>query len=150
MEIIEYDPKYRQAFIDFNSKWITDNFGHLEDGDVYSFKHIEDDIARGAMIYFAVEDGEALAACMAKPMEGTTWEICKMGSHPEKPHKGCGRAVFEASVNWAASHGAKRLFIISNSRLKPALRIYEEFGFKEIKLDDYGYDRGDIAFEKLL
>ena len=28
--------------------------------------------------------------------------------------------------------------------------IYEKHGFKEIKLDDYEYERGDIAFEKIL
>ena len=47
-------------------------------------------------------------------------------------------------------HGAGRLFIISNSKLAPALHIYEKFGFKEIKLDDYEYERGDIAFKKIL
>lgn len=31
-----------------------------------------------------------------------------------------------------------------------ALRIYEKSGFKKIKLDDYEYERGVIAFEKIL
>ena len=48
---------------------------------------------------------------------------------------------------WALEHGAKRLFILSNSRLKPALHIYRKYGFKEIKLENYEYVRGDIAFE---
>lgn len=48
---------------------------------------------------------------------------------------------------WALDHGAKRLFILSNSKLKPALHIYRKYGFKEIKLDNYEYVRGDIAFE---
>ena len=60
------------------------------------------------------------------------------------------RFVFEAAMKWAADHGAGRLFIISNSKLAPALHIYEKFGFQEIKLDDYEYERGDIAFEKIL
>jgi ribosomal protein S18 acetylase RimI-like enzyme len=55
--------------------------------------------------------------------------------------------VFKASMEWALEKGATRLFIISNSKLKPALHIYEKYGFKEIKLDDYEYARGDIAFE---
>ena len=50
-------------------------------------------------------------------------------------------------MKWALSHGAERLFIISNSKLKPALHIYEKYGFKEIKLENYEYIRGDIAFE---
>lgn len=33
------------------------------------------------MIFFAVENDIALATCMAMPMEGTAWEICKLGSN---------------------------------------------------------------------
>lgn len=44
----------------------------------------------------------------------------------------------------------KELFIISNSKLKPALHIYQKYGFIEIKLDDYEYERGDIALIKKL
>lgn len=77
----------------------------------------------------------------------TTWEICKLSSNKNLPHKGAGSAVFEAAMKRALNHGAQRLFILSNSKLKPALHIYRKYGFKEIKLEDYEYIRGDIAFE---
>lgn len=150
MDIIEYDARYKEDFIRFNKAWIIDNFGFLEKEDLETFEKIEEELAEGAMIYFAVEDGNALATCMTKPMDGGTWEICKLASNKETAHAGCGSAVFGAAMDWAESHGAKRLFIISNSKLKPALHIYDKFGFKEIKLDDYEYERGDIAFEKIL
>ena len=150
MEVIQYDSKYKEAFIKFNTDWITDNFGFLEKEDLETFENIEGELEGGAMIFFAAEGGEPLACCMAKPMDGSTWEICKLASDKTKEHKGCGSAVFSAALNWAESHGAKRLFIISNSSLKNAIHIYEKFGFKEIKLDDYEYVRGDIAFEKWL
>ena len=116
MKLIEYDRRYRQDFIDFNTAWIEDNFGHLEPEDYDTFEHIEDEIKEGAMIYFAIdEDGTALATCMAKPMEGNTWELCKLGSNKERKHSGSGSMVFEAAMNWAINHGAGRLFLISNS-----------------------------------
>ena len=92
----------------------------------------------------------ACGTCMVKPMEADTWEICKLGSNKNANHKGCGSAVFEAAMKWAEDHGAKRLCIISNSKLKAALHIYHKYGFQEIKLGDYEYVRGDIAFEKIL
>ena len=58
--------------------------------------------------------------------------------------------VFEAAMNWAIQHGAGSLFLISNSKLSPALHIYEKYGFTEVKLDDYEYERCDIAFEKII
>ena len=147
MKVIPFEEKYRQDFIDFNTDWIISNFGFLEEHDKETFEKIDDEIRSGAMIFFAVENDVALATCMAVPMQDATWEICKLGSNKNVPHKGAGGAVFEAAMKWALSHGAERLFILSNSKLKPALHIYEKYGFKEIKLENYEYIRGDIAFE---
>lgn len=98
MKIIEYEPKYKDAFIQFNTDWIVDNFGFLEKEDLDTFKTINQELERGAMIYFAVEDDIPLATCMTKPMDRDTWEICKLGSNKHKAHKGYGSAVFNASV----------------------------------------------------
>lgn len=147
MKVIPFEERYRKDFIEFNKDWIISNFGFLEEHDIETFEKIDEAMEAGAMIFFAIENDIALATCMAMPMEGTTWEICKLGSNKNVPHKGAGSAVFEASMKWALKHGAKRLFILSNSKLKPALHIYEKYGFKEIKLEDYEYTRGDIAFE---
>ena len=124
MKVITFEEKYRQDFIDFNTQWIVSNFGFLEEHDKETFEKIDEEIKAGAMIFFAVENDVALATCMAMPMQGTTWELCKLGSNKNV-----------------------RLFILSNSKLKPALHIYEKYGFQEIELEDYEYARGDIAFE---
>lgn len=150
MEIITYDPKYKEEFIKYNTDWIVDNFGFLEKEDKEAFENIEQDIDDGAMIYFAVEAGVVLATCMAKRLQEQTWEICKLASNKHQNHKGCGSAVFQSAMQWAIDHGASRLFIISNSKLKPAMHIYRKFGFQEIPLDSYGYVRGNIAFEKII
>ena len=147
MRVIAFEEKYRQDFIDFNTDWIVSEFGFLEEHDREAFEMIDEELRAGAMIFFAVEDDIALATCMARPMEGSTWEICKLGSNKNVSHKGAGSAVFEASMRWALQHGADRLFILSNSKLAPALHIYRKYGFREIKLKDYEYVRGDIAFE---
>lgn len=78
MKVVPFEEKYRQDFIDFNTDWIVSNFGFLEDHDKETFEKIDDELKAGAMIFFAVEGEETLATCMAMPMEGTTWEICKL------------------------------------------------------------------------
>lgn len=150
MRIIEYDWRYKNSFIQFNTDWIVDNFGCLEKEDIETFEKIDEELKNGAMIYFAMEDDVPLATCMVKPMNGETWEICKLASNKRREHKGCGSAVFESAMQWAINHGAKKLFLLSNRKLKPAIHIYEKYGFKEIKLNDYEYVRGDIAFERII
>ena len=150
MHIIEYDPKYKQAFIDFNTAWIVEGWGALEEADLEIFDHIEDLLEKGAMIFFAVRDEVPLATIMVMPLEDGTWELCKLASNKDVPHPGAGTAAFRAASDWAVAHGAKRLFLLSNSHLKPALSIYHKLGFTEIPLDDYEFSRGDIAFEKII
>lgn len=62
------------------------------------------------MIFFAVQDGHALACCMAKPMQDDCWELCKLASDKNRPHKGCDSAVFAAAEKWTVEHGAKSSF----------------------------------------
>ncbi len=150
MEIIKFKERYRKDFIDFNTDWIVSNFGFLEKEDLETFDNIDEIIENKGMVFFAVEGEVPLAACMAHPLENDTWEICKLCSNKNHPHKGAGSAVFEACMEWAKAHGAKKLFLISNSKLKPALHIYEKFGFREVKLKDCSYIRGDIAFEYVI
>ncbi len=147
MKVVKYEEKYRQAFIDLNTDWIVKLFGALEKEDEETFEHLDEILAGGAMIFFAVEDEKVLAVCMVRPFGGGEWEMCKMGASGQYTGTGAGSAVFEACKNYALEHGAKRLFLLSNDKLKPALHIYEKFGFREVKLGDYEYERGNIAFE---
>lgn len=68
MNVIPFEEKYRQDFIDFNTEWILSNFGFLEEHDKETFERIDDEMKLGAMIFFAVENDVALATCMAMPM----------------------------------------------------------------------------------
>ncbi|MDE7478546.1 MAG: hypothetical protein K2M91_11455 [Lachnospiraceae bacterium] len=81
MEVVKFQEKYRQAFIDFNTDWIVSNFGFLEEHDKETFEKIDEELNNGAMIFFVVENEIPLACCMSMPMEDSTWEICKLVQH---------------------------------------------------------------------
>ena len=54
------------------------------------------------------------------------------------------------SLTMRRLHTLKKIRFVKRNRntiKKPALHIYEKYGFKEIKLENYEYIRGDIAFE---
>ena len=126
MRIIPYSPRYRQDFIDFNTDWIVEHFGSLEQADVDVFNSIEALLSAGAMIFIAVDEQErALACCMARPLEGRRWELCKLGSNRRLPHAGAGSAVFAAAMRYAEDQGADEIFLLYNTVLKPALHNYE-------------------------
>lgn len=150
MKIVKFEDKYRQAFIDLNTEWITKLFGKIEPDDVETFEHIDELIAEGAMIFFAVEDEKVLAACMAKPTGGGEWEMCKMGAAGQYTGTGAGYAVFVKCRDYAIERGAKRLFLVSNDKLSPALHIFKKVGFRECPMGHCEYERGNVAYEYIV
>lgn len=148
MKIIEYEKKYKKDFIELNTAWVQ-RFFTLEQADLEVLEHVDNLLEKGAMIYFAVEEEKVFATCMAMPLKDDVWEICKLAATGQYTGKGAGSGVFKACMNYAISHGAKKLTLISNRRLKPALHIYQKFGFQEVPLNKafWGFDRADIEFE---
>ena len=130
MEIVKYKPEYKNDFIRLSKNWITKYFA-LESDD-----------------FEAIENGVVYATCMAQPMTNNEWEICKLATDERYEGHGAGSAVFKACMDYALENGANKLTILSNSILKPALHIYEKYGFYEIPVDNtHHYKRVDIQFE---
>lgn len=151
MNIVKYDKKYCEEFIRLNLEWI-DRYYEIEPSDRKMLKSIDEYIQKGAMIYFAVEDEQVLATCMIEPHEDNVWEICKLAAAEQYTGKGAGSAVFEACLNYAIEHGAKKIELVTGSILKPALHIYKKFNFQEVPLDrnKWPYKRAELAFEKII
>ena len=151
MEIVAYQPCYKQDFIALNTAYV-EKFFVMEQADRDILEHVDEWLDKGAMIYFAVEENQVLATCMAQPLGHAVWEICKLAADEQYQGRGAGQAVFQAAMQYAIRQGAEKLTLISNRILKPALHIYEKFGFQEVPLEKayWGYDRADIQFEYLV
>lgn len=150
MKIVTYRPEYREAFVRLNTEWLT-RFYWVESFDQYAMDHVEDLIAQGAMAFFALDDaGEVLATCMAMPLEGTTWEICKLAARNQYTGIGAGSAVLQAAMHYAERHGAKKEVLISCRNLKPAIHLYQKFGFREVPYRKVYWksEKADIEMER--
>lgn len=53
-------------------------------------------------------------------------------------------------IEEAQKMGIQKLILYSNRKLKPAIHLYESFGFKEIPVESDVYERADIKMELLL
>lgn len=97
------------------------------------------------MVYFAIENEKVLATCMIEPHQDDVWEICKLAALNQYTGTGAGSTVFEACLNYANVHGAKKIVLVTGSILKPALHIYQKFGFIEVPLnkEEWPYKRAE-------
>lgn len=150
MEIVKYRKELKQDFIELNTAWVEKYFV-MEAEDIEILNNVDELIMSGAMIFFAVEDERVLAVCMVIPVKDNVWEICKLAANEKYQGNGAGSAVFKACMDYAVEHGAEKLTLISNHILKPALHIYEKFGFRRVDLSRGDeYERADVQCEYIV
>ncbi len=143
------DAEDAEAFQRINAAWISELFS-LTDED----RRVLDDpvgqiIAPGGAVLIARTDDDARVGCIALlSYPGDVFELSKMGVTPEAQGHGIGNALIRAAVEHAAARGGRRLFLGTNSRLQPAIHLYERAGFRRITKDDLPVDdyyaRADI------
>ncbi|MBC2711487.1 MAG: GNAT family N-acetyltransferase [Desulfosarcina sp.] len=129
IKIIPYEDRYKPDFTRLNREWLED-FGLLEDADA---KHLysprESIIERGGQIFLAVENGNVLGTCAAIHGSGLTVEIAKLVAAPLARRRGIGRLLTQTVIDYARCIGAKKVVLVSSTKLKSALRLYESMGF---------------------
>lgn len=86
-------------------------------------------IDNGGAILFAVLDGEVIGTAALLHEGGGVFELSKMAVETGFRGIGAGRKLLDAAIAEYKRRGGTTLFLESNSRLKPALTLYESAGF---------------------
>ena len=152
IKIVPYEPCYQSAFRTLNEEWITAYF-RMEEADYKALDHPKEYILeKGGAILVALYKDEPVGVCALCKMDHPLYdyELAKLAVSPKVQGKGIGVLLCEAVVNKAKELGGKRIFIESNTRLKPAIHIYHKLGFKELPEYHTTYERGDIQMELMI
>jgi ribosomal protein S18 acetylase RimI-like enzyme len=148
-EVLTYRDEWRGEFERLNRDWIETWFT-LEEADRETFRDpIGRIVAPGGEIFFVVEDGRVLGTCAVIRHEPDVHEIAKMAVAPEARGRGYGDLLMQAAVEFSRRTGARRVVIVSNTKLAPAIRLYEKHGFARVPLAPHEkYVRADIRLER--
>lgn len=148
--IREFQAGDEVAFRRLNEEWIVREFV-LEPKDQYSLADPQGTILdHGGRIFFAVRDGEAVGCCALVAMEPGEFEVSKMAVTLRSQGGGVGRQLLEKVVQEAKASGATRLYLETNHKLAPALRLYESVGFRRLppeRVVASPYARADVFME---
>ncbi len=150
IKVVDYAPKYRDAFKSLNVEWIS-KYWELEEPD---FKALDDPegyiLNQSGVILIAVDKGKPIGCCALIKQTDDTFELAKMAVSPKAQGKGVGLLLGKSIIERAKLMGLKRLYLESNSVLKPAVSLYEKIGFKHIKGASSPYARCDVQMELYL
>ncbi len=149
VEIVPYTEAYRSVFRDLNVEWITTYFA-MEPEDYKKLDHPEAILEDGGAILIALVDGEPLGCCAVVRMDDTTFELSKMAVSPKAQGRHAGYRLGLACIAEAKRLGAQRLYLESNTSLKPAIRLYHKLGFQRLPARSSPYQRANIQMELLL
>lgn len=148
--IVDYQPGYKVAFKALNEEWITKYF-KMEPSDYKYLDHPEENILdKNGVILFAIANEKPVGTCALVKTDEQTFELAKMAVSDEAKGKGVGYLLGMAAIRRAKDAGAKRIYLESNTILKPAINLYQKLGFKKITGTPSPYERSNICMEIIL
>ncbi len=149
IKVVSFEPCYQPAFKALNVNWITQYF-KIEPQDLDYLDHPQESIIdKGGFIFVAIYKGNPVGICALckKDSPKYDYELAKLAVSVEARGMGAGTLLCQAVIDKAREMGGKRLFLESNTLLKPAIHIYLKLGFRELPELHPAYARGDIQME---
>ncbi len=147
--IADYNPTYAKAFKALNEEWISQHFV-MEEADHKALDNPQSYILdKGGYIIMALYNNEPVGTCALIKMEHEKYdyELAKMAVSPKVQGKGIGWLMAKAVMEKAKSIGAKWLYLESNTKLTPAITLYEKMGFVRVDGLASPYERCNIKME---
>ena len=148
VEIVDYRPEFARYFQSLNVEWL-EKYYRVEAVDEAILGNPEDKIlAPGGAILFARLAGEIVGTVALKYDGDGVYELTKMAVTESAQGQGIGRKLLEACVDRYRSLGGRLLYLESQRRLLPALRLYETAGFRHMpRRHPSQYERSDVYME---
>lgn len=152
IQIVAYQPKYQSAFKSLNEEWIS-NYFEIEEIDRKTLNNPEEYIInKGGKVFVALYKGEPVGVCALIKMDGSDYdyEMAKMAVATEAQGKNIGWLLGQAVIDSAKELGATKIYLESNTILKPAINLYYKMGFRKITGRPTPYKRVNIQMEFVL
>ena len=105
-------------------------------------------IDKGGEIFFALKNREVVGTCAVIPHKTDVVELAKLAVDSRIQGQGIGRRLTQTVIDWARERKCKKVILVSSTKLKQALHLYERLGFLYgLLLDDICYETADIYME---
>lgn len=149
VQIVAYEDKYQAAFRSLNMEWISTYF-QMEEADYKALDNPKEYILeKGGKIFVALYENEPVGVCALIKMNDPDYdfELAKMAVSPKIQGKSIGWLLGQTVIDAAKELGASKVYLESNTVLKPAINLYHKLGFKKVVGRVTPYERCNIQME---
>jgi len=145
MKIKENQVDHLDDFIRLNEEWITTYF-QIEDIDKKLAANPKKIIDDGGYIFSLVVDKKVIGVCALFNNGNGVFELARMAVSKKYRGSGYGKELMEISIHKLKEIKAKEVYLVSNTKLKPAIALYEKHGFKQSNDSRHSaYSRANIT-----
>ena len=150
IEIVNYTEDTKEYVKHLNYEWLEKYFV-VESNDVIQLADPQREIIdKEGLIYYAKHNGAIVGTASLLKIEEGVFELGKMAVSEKAQRLGIGKILIEHCIKVAQQMQLAKLVLYSNKSLKPAMHLYEKYGFVEIPLEPGHYGRANIKMEKVL
>jgi ribosomal protein S18 acetylase RimI-like enzyme len=130
VEIDILRPEHARRFAELNRAWL-DEYHLMEHSEEAQLAHPQAHfVDSGGQIFVALYENSVVGTCAVLPNDTHEFELAKLTVSPEFRGHGIARRLVERCIAFARGRGGRRVMLVSNSQLQPALRLYESMGFE--------------------
>ena len=148
MKIFEDERSHFDAFIRLNERWIEDCF-ELEEADEALRDNPELITEAGGHVFTAFDGETVVGGCALFKSGVDEFELARMAVDPGSQRRGIGKRLADCALERARAEGAVRVFLLTNTALKPAVRLYERLGFHVVSEGSHpDYVRVNLVMER--
>ena len=139
--------EHLQDFIRLNEEWITTYF-EIEDIDRKLAANPQKVIDDGGYIFSLVFENKVIGVCALFNNGNGVYELARMAVSPNHQGKGYGNQLISICLSKAKNIVAKKIVLVSNTKLSAAVSLYKKHGFKTISIEQHPvYSRANITME---
>lgn len=147
VEIVNYSPELKEHFRVLNYEWLTKYFT-VEPEDKKLLEDPEKEIiSGGGEVIFARISNEVIGTAALINSGDGNYELAKMAVTEKAQGKQTGKKLAEEIIRLAKEKGAKTLFLETNVKLVPAMKLYKKLGFYLTENKSAKYARSTIRME---
>lgn len=147
ISLVAYEDKYLQDFKRLNLEWL-DKYDLTEQYDLDILNDPQGSIIdKGGCIFIALDDEHVVGTAGLSKKSKSEYELVKMAVDPAWRGKGIGKMLLNHCLEAAKKLNAERISLFSNSKLKTALKLYEQFGFTHLEVKDTPLLTADVKME---
>jgi GNAT superfamily N-acetyltransferase len=149
IRIIDWQPAYQDAWKSLNIAWISKDYDVEQvDFDTLDFPEKYFIHGGGAVLLAQREsDGEIIGTVALQPFGNGVLELAKMTVAESARGLKIGELLGIAALERARHLGAKRVFLLSNTKSYQAINLYFKLGFRCVALESTEFKRANIQME---